>query len=113
VDPPAANIASGQGTRRARCGESRTPGSAGGPEKPTGSNPGRALRPDPTHLRHKSNGGETSVRNCALLCGFHHDICIHRWGWQFTLHPDGTTEARSPDGKTALHSHAPPLANSA
>jgi hypothetical protein len=33
---------------RARCGESRTPGSAGGPGKPTGSNPGRAPRPDPT-----------------------------------------------------------------
>jgi hypothetical protein len=28
--------------------ETRTPGSAGGPEKPTGSNPSRALRPDPT-----------------------------------------------------------------
>ena len=33
---------------RARCGESRTPGSAGGPGKPTGSNPGRAPRSDPT-----------------------------------------------------------------
>jgi hypothetical protein len=30
--------------------ETRTPGSAGGPEKPTGSNPGQALRPDPTQV---------------------------------------------------------------
>src|SRR5690348_8777383 len=35
VGTPAGYITSGQGTRRARCGESRTPGSAGGPEKPT------------------------------------------------------------------------------
>ena len=27
-----------------------TPGSAGGPQKPTGGNPGRALRSDPTTL---------------------------------------------------------------
>jgi hypothetical protein len=37
-----------------------------------------------------------------------HETCIHRWGWQVILHPDGTTEARSPDGKQVLHSHAPP-----
>jgi hypothetical protein len=33
---------------------------------------------------------------------------VHRWGWELTLHPDGTTEARSPDGTRILHSHAPP-----
>ena len=32
---------------RAGCGESRTSGSEGGPEKPTNGNVGRALRPDP------------------------------------------------------------------
>jgi hypothetical protein len=66
------------------------------------------------HLRHQQDGGETSIRNCILLCQFHHDFCIHRKGWQLTLHPDGTTQARSPDGKHTLHgrapsdSHAPP-----
>jgi hypothetical protein len=65
---------------------------------------------DVHHLRHKSNGGHTSVANCALLCQFHHDVCIHRRGWQLTLHPDGTTEARSPDGRQTLHSHPPPPA---
>ena len=63
---------------------------------------------DVHHLRHKADGGETSVENCALVCQFHHDICIHRRGWQLTLHPDGTTEARSPDGRQILRSHAPP-----
>jgi hypothetical protein len=63
---------------------------------------------DVHHLRHKADGGETSVTNCALVCGFHHDVCIHRRGWQLTLHPDGTTEARSPDGRHILRSHAPP-----
>ena len=39
-------------TWRAGCGENRTSGSEGGPEKPTSRNAGRALRPDPyTKLR--------------------------------------------------------------
>jgi hypothetical protein len=63
---------------------------------------------DVHHLRHKADGGETSVQNCALVCQFHHDVCIHRRGWQLTLHPDGTTQALSPDGRHTLHSHAPP-----
>jgi hypothetical protein len=60
------------------------------------------------HLRHQADGGETSLSNCVLLCQFHHDVCIHRNGWTLTLHPDGTTEARSPDGRQILRSHAPP-----
>ena len=67
---------------------------------------------DVHHIIHKENGGETSVRNCVLLCGFHQDICIHRRGWLFVLHPDGTTEARSPDGSQTFYSHAPPLTSS-
>jgi hypothetical protein len=62
-----------------------TPGSAGGPGKPTGSNPGRAPRSDPTH-----------------------HVAIHQWGWTVALHPDGTTTARSPDGTKTFHSHSPP-----
>jgi hypothetical protein len=76
--------------------------------------PGGCDRPasasDVHHIRHKSDGGETSVQNCGLFCKFHHETCIHRWGWQVTLHPDGTMEARSPDGKRVLRSHAPPAA---
>ncbi len=41
-------MTSGQDTRSARCVETRTAGAAGGPGKPTGSNPGRAPRSDPT-----------------------------------------------------------------
>jgi hypothetical protein len=63
---------------------------------------------DVHHLRHKADGGETSVGNVVVLCQFHHDVCVHRWGWELTLHPDGTTEARSPDGTRILHSHGPP-----
>ncbi len=36
-----------QDTWSARCGENRTAGAAGGPGKPTGSNPGKAPRSDP------------------------------------------------------------------
>jgi Domain of unknown function (DUF222) len=63
---------------------------------------------DVHHLRHQADGGETSVDNCVLLCQFHHDVCIHRRGWTLILYPDGTTEARSPDGRRILRSHAPP-----
>jgi len=62
---------------------------------------------DVHHIVHKKDGGTTSVRDCVLLCQFHHDICIHRWGWEIVLNPDGTTEARGPDGQI-LRSHAPP-----
>jgi hypothetical protein len=65
--------------------------------------PGGCDRPasacDVHHIRHKKDGGETSVSNCGLYCEFHHETCIHRWGWEVTMHPDGTTEARSPDGR--------------
>ena len=63
---------------------------------------------DVHHIRHKEDGGETSVGNCLLLCQFHHDVCIHRLGWQIVLHPDGTTTVHGPRGQVA-HSHAPPV----
>lgn len=72
-----------------------------------------AIYCDVHHLRHKEDGGEASVENLVLVCQYHHDVCIHRRGWQLILHPDGTTEARSPDGKQTFYSHAPPAQNAA
>jgi hypothetical protein len=63
---------------------------------------------DVHHVTHKKDGGPTSVKDCALLCNYHHDVCIHRLGWKFELLPDGSTRATSPDGKTILRSHGPP-----
>jgi len=60
------------------------------------------------HVKHKANGGKTSVRDCVLLCWFHHQIVIHRWGWTLVLNPDGTTTAWNPDKTKVLHSHSPP-----
>jgi hypothetical protein len=36
-----------------------------------------------------------------------HDALEEAWGWTLTCHPDGTTTATAPDGRT-LHSHSPP-----
>ena len=59
------------------------------------------------HLIPRSKGGPTALGNLRLTCRFHHLIVIHKWGWKLTCHPDGTTTATSPDGRT-LHSHGPP-----
>ncbi len=60
------------------------------------------------HVKHKKDGGKTSVRDCVLLCWFHHQIAIHRWGWTLVLNPDGTTTAWNPDKTKVLRSHSPP-----
>jgi hypothetical protein len=64
---------------------------------------------DVHHLTHQQDGGPTSVTGCRLFCNFHHDVCIHRWGWQVIVHPDGTSEAHSPDGGLILRSNSPPM----
>ena len=74
--------------------------------------PGCTQRPAACQVHHlvpRSEGGPTSLANCVLLCVFHHLIAIHRWQWELTLNPDGTTTARDPAGIRTLHCHAPPV----
>ncbi len=68
---------------------------------------------DVHHVKHKKHGGKTSSTDCVLLCHYHHDICVHRLGWNLELLPDGSTRATSPDGKVILRSHGPPPAQPA
>jgi Domain of unknown function (DUF222) len=60
------------------------------------------------HLRHRKDGGPTSVKDCALFCFFHHHVVIHQWGWTVVLNPDGTTTAWNTDKTKIIHSHSPP-----
>ena len=60
------------------------------------------------HTTHKAHGGKTSVKDCVLLCPFHHQIVIHRWGWTLVVNPDGTTTAWNKNKTKILHSHGPP-----
>jgi Domain of unknown function (DUF222)/HNH endonuclease len=60
------------------------------------------------HLVHLSHGGKTSVKNCILLCHYHHQVVIHRLGWTLVLNPDGTTTAWNPDRTKVIRSHSPP-----
>ena len=73
--------------------------------------PGGCDRPaavsDVHHIKHKKDGGATSVNDCMLACNYHHDICIHRWGWEIQRLPDGTLRATGPQGQT-IQSHPPP-----
>ena len=62
---------------------------------------------DVHHITHKKDGGPTSVKDCLLLCNYHHDICIHRWGWNIELLPDGSVRATGPQGQI-IRSHPPP-----
>jgi hypothetical protein len=61
------------------------------------------------HLRHRKDGGPTSVTDCALFCFFHHQVVIHQWGWTVVLNPDGTTTAWNKDKTKIIHSHSPPV----
>ena len=63
---------------------------------------------DVHHVKHKKHGGKTSVKDCVLLCFFHHQVVIHQWGWTLVLNPDGTTTAWNKDKTKELHSHGPP-----
>jgi hypothetical protein len=72
----------------------------------------RPAQCDVHHARHKKDGGLTSVSQCILLCQFHHDICIHRWGWEIEPLPDGGAIARGPQGQI-IRSHGPPPAQAA
>jgi Domain of unknown function (DUF222) len=60
------------------------------------------------HVKHKAHGGPTSLTSCVLLCSYHHQVVIHRWGWTLVLNPDGTTTAWNPDRTKVMHSHGPP-----
>jgi hypothetical protein len=63
---------------------------------------------DVHHTTHKADCGKTSLKDCVLLCRFHHLIAIHRWGWTLVVNPDGTTTAWNKDKTRILHSHSPP-----
>jgi uncharacterized protein DUF222 len=60
------------------------------------------------HVKHKADGGPTSLTGCVLLCFYHHQVMIHRLGWTLVVNPDGTTTAWNKDKTKILHSHGPP-----
>ncbi len=72
------------------------------------------LRPARQRLRHPPHHPPLPRRphqpcpTWSPLCTFHHQIAVHRWGWNLALNTDGTTTATSPDGQRTLHSHSPP-----
>ncbi len=62
---------------------------------------------EPHHVQHRADGGHTSLDNLKDYCWWHHHVLLHQLGWTLTAHPDGTSEVRSPTGKT-IRSHSPP-----
>ncbi|MBN1237716.1 MAG: DUF222 domain-containing protein [Gammaproteobacteria bacterium] len=51
------------------------------------------------HVRHWAHGGDTSLRNTALLCAHHHRL-VHEGGLRMKLGPDGKFEFRRTDGRS-------------
>jgi Domain of unknown function (DUF222) len=62
---------------------------------------------EPHHVVHRKDGGHTSLNGLKTWCWWHHHVVLHELGWELTVHPDGTSQIRSPDGKT-IRSHGPP-----
>ena len=62
---------------------------------------------EPHHVTHRADGGRTSLTNLKDYCYWHHHVVLHELGWTLTVHPDGSSQVTSPDGKT-IRSHGPP-----
>ena len=62
---------------------------------------------EPHHVRHRRDGGRTSLTNLKDYCYWHHHVLLHQLGWTLTARPDGTSQVTSPDGKI-IRSHSPP-----
>jgi hypothetical protein len=58
------------------------------------------------HVVHRADGGRTSLTNLKDYW-WHHHVVLHQMGWVLTAHADGTSQVRSPAGKT-IRSHTPP-----
>jgi hypothetical protein len=62
---------------------------------------------EPHHVVHRADGGRTSLTGLKNYCHWHHHLVLHQMGWKLTVHPDGTSQVRSPGGKI-IRSHSPP-----
>jgi len=93
VDPQTGSphrLTNGNNTWRARCGENRTPGSAGGLWKPTTGNRDRAPQPDPTGGRRGS--GSIGPSPSSLICPVTRpDACMPDCWMRLRAAPDLTT----------------------
>ena len=50
------------------------------------------------HIKHWADGGETSMRNAALLCSLHHRF-VHEYGYAIELGSDQRPQFRDPHGR--------------
>jgi hypothetical protein len=62
----------------------------------------------PHHLNPRASHGPTALGNLLTLCYFHHQVAVHRWGWQLTLHGDGSVTGTGPDGTQIRGPARPP-----
>ena len=62
---------------------------------------------EPHHVKHRRDGGRTSLTNLKDYCFWHHHVLLHQLGWTLTAYPDGTSQVTSPAGKI-IRSHSPP-----
>jgi hypothetical protein len=62
---------------------------------------------EPHHVVHRADGGRTSLAGLKQFCWWHHHVVLHQMGWKLIVHPDGTSQVRSPDGKV-IRSNSPP-----
>jgi hypothetical protein len=58
------------------------------------------------HIRHWADGGETSLRNTALVCNLHHRH-VHEYGYSIELGADQRPRFRDPQGRLMASVPAP------
>lgn len=61
-----------------------------------------ATQSQPHHVQHYARGGHTTPENLKTCCWAHHNIVLHREGWNGTMHMDGTMDLYRPDGTQYL-----------
>ena len=99
--PPGPGLISNQKLTRAECDSTD-------PRRPAllPVDPGQRHRVTSVRISSSPAWAHSGARYNLKDYWWHHHVVLHELGWALTVHPDGTSQVQSPDGKTI---RSPPL----